>query len=395
MQLLSITDPDSWVGRKVSIITGRNAGQIGIVMSSGNGWVQVDTPSGEVPKRAYELETVPDDTPLQGITNGQFHGYHEDTQQEPRKVRRLRDLEDVHEAASSNASQQDTHTITNEDYPDPTDAYPKKSKPLLSNPLPRRKPTNRHALLVEARRKHLSKYVHKQLSKIDKRPNLSDWQIKLNAVLFPTRDFEIRTTRMFDENYCPVCMREKWVGATFCWNEDCASSPVYYRLTGADLSPHNQNSYAVALQTADADAESINEAMMDTCPPVVSNSNQTSTAGSPTVFFRQVQPNPMNTYLMDAPQLIIGDESELQKMTANELAASMLHSYGQILQNEKISVTQLTKTPSIAETAFVKSFQETSPPVRNDSFHTFTDCEELSNKSPILAGQNTKTSLLV
>lgn len=56
--LLSTTDPDSWVGQRVQVASGRHAGQFGTVVSSGNGWVQIETAVGEVAKRAYELQVV-------------------------------------------------------------------------------------------------------------------------------------------------------------------------------------------------------------------------------------------------------------------------------------------------------------------------------------------------
>jgi len=56
--LLSNTDPESWVGQRVQVASGRHAGQQGTVVSSGNGWVQIETSVGEVAKRAYELQVV-------------------------------------------------------------------------------------------------------------------------------------------------------------------------------------------------------------------------------------------------------------------------------------------------------------------------------------------------
>lgn len=55
---LSTTDPDGWVGQRVQVASGRHAGQHGTVVSSGNGWVQIETSTGEVAKRAYELQLV-------------------------------------------------------------------------------------------------------------------------------------------------------------------------------------------------------------------------------------------------------------------------------------------------------------------------------------------------
>lgn len=61
--LLGQTDPDSWLHRRVCVIAGRHQGLTGLVRSSGNGWVQVDTDGGfgEIAKRAAELCVVIED----------------------------------------------------------------------------------------------------------------------------------------------------------------------------------------------------------------------------------------------------------------------------------------------------------------------------------------------
>lgn len=54
-----MTDPDTWVGQQVSLLSGKHAGHQGKVLSSGNGWVQILTTQGEeVAKRAYELQVI-------------------------------------------------------------------------------------------------------------------------------------------------------------------------------------------------------------------------------------------------------------------------------------------------------------------------------------------------
>ncbi len=55
---LTSLDPEDWVGQIVAIVAGRLMHSVGIVLHSGNGWVQLLTNSGEVAKRAYELEVV-------------------------------------------------------------------------------------------------------------------------------------------------------------------------------------------------------------------------------------------------------------------------------------------------------------------------------------------------
>lgn len=52
---LQETDHEKWVGQRVIITAGKQKGAVGIVRSTGNGWIQIDTNMGEVAKRVYEL----------------------------------------------------------------------------------------------------------------------------------------------------------------------------------------------------------------------------------------------------------------------------------------------------------------------------------------------------
>lgn len=49
---------DKWIGKTVRITVGRGEKLIGKVLRTGNGWVQLQTKTGEVAKRAYELEII-------------------------------------------------------------------------------------------------------------------------------------------------------------------------------------------------------------------------------------------------------------------------------------------------------------------------------------------------
>ncbi len=55
---LTSLDPEEWINQVVAIVGGRLIHSVGKVLRSGNGWVQLLTSSGEVAKRAYELEVV-------------------------------------------------------------------------------------------------------------------------------------------------------------------------------------------------------------------------------------------------------------------------------------------------------------------------------------------------
>eukprot|EP01037_Dinobryon_pediforme_P018853 gene18854-19175_t len=67
--LLSSTDPEQWVGQQVSILGGKMDGEVGRVVSSGNGWVQIETANGEVAKRAYNLSIIPQEGAVAAAVN--------------------------------------------------------------------------------------------------------------------------------------------------------------------------------------------------------------------------------------------------------------------------------------------------------------------------------------
>ncbi|KAH8054686.1 hypothetical protein JL722_8628 [Aureococcus anophagefferens] len=66
-------DAERWVGMYVRIRVGRLGGQIGRILRSGNGWVQLRTTRGEIAKRAYELELVPEGESLPTLKDGSRH----------------------------------------------------------------------------------------------------------------------------------------------------------------------------------------------------------------------------------------------------------------------------------------------------------------------------------
>lgn len=67
--LLSSIDADTWVNQTVRIKGGRFAGYTGRVLRSGNGWVQLATSMGEVAKRAYELQLLPEGADAEGSSD--------------------------------------------------------------------------------------------------------------------------------------------------------------------------------------------------------------------------------------------------------------------------------------------------------------------------------------
>jgi len=214
--LLSNTDPETWIGRRVTVLTGRVKGVFGTVISMGNGWVQLESliSRESIAKRAAELALTPDydhDTSANDNDEEEHVGRHN---------KRLFGRFVQHSERIS----PETKRIRYEDYTQfARDISIKKPAPVV----------------------------------VYKRPNLQDWQVKLNAALFlPSANNhtfgshhseQVKTPLPCVENtvhhqqsnvfkqkqvdwknpVCTACNALKWPGAKFCWNETCAASPIF------------------------------------------------------------------------------------------------------------------------------------------------------------------------
>eukprot|EP01039_Chlorochromonas_danica_P002678 gene2678-2926_t len=249
-QLLSAYDPETWVGRRVFVATGRHSGQSGIVRSSGNGWVQIDTPYGEVAKRAYELEVLIGDAtegvlPISSVSMDASAG--ETVVVSGRKRGRP--------AVSDNALGDDA----------------KAARMSLSHTFPSLRPQPgqsvtgvnledvvgvpialRHHSYIEARRSYYNKFVQRQAAKFSDRSDPRHWRNVINGALFVNPEWELAAAREFADHYCHACLLERWPGAKFCWNESCPTSPVYYKLTG-ETAPWQKEREAKGLPEASKD----------------------------------------------------------------------------------------------------------------------------------------------
>lgn len=79
--LLMDLEADLWVGAIVRVIAGKFTGVEGVVLRSGNGWVQIETSMfGEIAKRAHELEVLRAGAPQGLETFGQQHQQHQQQQ---------------------------------------------------------------------------------------------------------------------------------------------------------------------------------------------------------------------------------------------------------------------------------------------------------------------------
>jgi len=223
--LLSTTDPDSWVGRRVAVIGGRFSGQPATVKSSGNGWVQIDTPLGEIAKRAYELEVL-------------LEGEELEQHRSKRKRSRPERYEDEDYDSSPFQRGQNSKFTSRVDYDSYSmEAYAK--RPCFSDIEARRLNDlcfERLKLPLidyetrERKRADLEKYVTELQSHYTScRPNLQEWKNKINSTLTSLHD---DYSPFYSELFCSVCSLERWPGTRYCWNQFCPISPLYYKTVG-------------------------------------------------------------------------------------------------------------------------------------------------------------------
>jgi hypothetical protein len=287
--LLSVTDPDTWIGRKVYIIgSGKFNGIPAVVKSSGNGWVQIDSPLGELAKRAYELEVVVDDSDFPSS----FSSYHEGSSRgergssvgssyyEKQKAiisrKRPRGDSDLSTSsiASSNAlscyrpvnARRSSSSFNGNgsnnygdyfnhgfpssfDIPQPPQQRWRSFSEIEEQRLSeleeeRNRLPLRDANTLNHQRMHIMRYVTQFQERNRNRPNLGEWKKKINSSLSSyggKRDEDILALLEHNHhhhhghhNVCEVCALEKWSknGLTYCWNEFCPVSPVYYKIIG-------------------------------------------------------------------------------------------------------------------------------------------------------------------
>jgi hypothetical protein len=316
--LLSAADPDSWVGRRVHVTTGRHLGHTGLVRSSGNGWVQIETCFGEVAKRAYELELLDDSIGDVGATVTVRKRARHDEHECKEKEKRVEDTFPSHCTIPYEALHLD------ED---------------LGGGL-------RHPSFREARRLFVTKYVHKNRQKLGSRPDLRAWKSLLNGSLFRDQVVELQAARIFEDVHCAVCLLERWPGAKFCWNENCAASPVYYKLTG---------------QT----------------PSVVS-------AASEQDFYKaEKRSNTVASFLLNAPKRRLelpGAKQDQLGTVVHGLPSGM--GTGMPLHAWRHMASNLQPVAAAVSAASLMPSSKGEEVMRNESFGTLTDCEE---RSPQLA----------
>jgi hypothetical protein len=237
--ILSNINPDYWPSCRVKILSGKYCGQTAIVKCSGNGWVQLETPLGEVAKRATELEllevgkfsaslnkhpsglTITIPSPLSSSCHVRRRSNSESLVISPTSRNTIANARHSHSSSGGvTAGHKTMSTLTTR---------------------PTREQDSSHTVLIDSKIRNLQtdyfrKYVERQVAKVKHRPDLKYWNRQIHSLMVD-EEHERHLARDLRENYCEVCSLEKWPESHVCWNELCAASPVYWKLPGAAGSP--------------------------------------------------------------------------------------------------------------------------------------------------------------
>ncbi len=308
--LLSATDPDTWVNKSVTIIDGKYDGMVGIVLRSGNGWVQVEVDGTEVPKRAYELEVERDDNTV--LLTAESNNNNKPNRNVQRKT--------ITSISYSEAKSNESGTNHNDDDDDvkiAADAASigdedKKSDMKIS------------IHLRQAKRLQIQKYVDRHQETIKDRPDLTYWLHQINGIMVDNVH-EAEMSRNFIDNKCHVCNVEKWPESKFCWNRACKSSPIFYNSGNTDLiggqNIYYQNNITQVVQPQIAELSSpsslkkkgnnnIKSPRSPTASMVAANTNSSSSSNSNNLTLLSIDGAPMlnsvTDFLIHAPAQIIG-----------------------------------------------------------------------------------------
>jgi hypothetical protein len=229
--LLSNINPDFWPSCKVKILSGKYSGQTALVKCSGNGWVQLDTPLGEVAKRATELELVevgkPQPSSQHKPSSASSGGLSITIPSSltSSNVRRRSNSESVLSPTSFNTLVNSRHIDGSTFQHSHRPLKEKETRTVLVDPKVR-----------NAQSDYFRKYVEKEVAKAKKRPDLKYWNRQIQSNMF-SEEHEREVARDIRDNFCHFCNVEKWPGSIVCWNELCSASPIYWQHPGAAGSP--------------------------------------------------------------------------------------------------------------------------------------------------------------
>lgn len=201
MKLLTSIHADLWPGCKVRILSGRLTGHGAKVITSGNGWVQLESSYGELAKRATELEL---------ITNENDSSQTDTVSELPKSSSAT--MRPVLQRRRSNSEPGSPTEISNR-----------------RNEFSRKNYVRKERKEMDLQRDYVQRYVDKQQAKIGTRPDLKYWLHRIQgSMVDPT--FERNVSRDVRNHFCHSCYMEMWSGSKYCWNELCSSSPVYWKL---------------------------------------------------------------------------------------------------------------------------------------------------------------------
>lgn len=237
---LTSVDPTTWVNKKVRIAGGKYNGQVALVKSSGNGWVQLVSNFGEIAKRATELTLLADDDPSE-VTVGM-------TADHPTK-RPRGDSDDFGKsiAPRRRSNSEPAHYFYNQ-YNSPLKHMAPKNDSAANTVISSQNSTSEATTststkgsLVDGKTMQLQKeaiqrYIDRQKNKYRNRPDLKYWLQQIKGTTIDT-SYEMLLARDIKEQFCSSCGLEKWSSSKFCWNELCEDSPIYWKLPGAAGTP--------------------------------------------------------------------------------------------------------------------------------------------------------------
>jgi len=215
-RLLTSIHLDKWRGCKVRITSGRLTGHTVTVLGAGNGWVQLESPYGELAKRANELELIstPDGsaaTPAASVRPSLLS-----VEELPPPVACLQPVLQRRRSNSEPGS--------------PTEFSNRRNEFSSSNKY------RKERRAMDLQREYVQKYIDKQQAKIRTRPDLRYWLNRIQGSMVDS-DFERNISRDVRSHFCHSCFMEMWSGSKYCWNELCTASPVYFKLPGASGTP--------------------------------------------------------------------------------------------------------------------------------------------------------------
>eukprot|EP01041_Mallomonas_annulata_P001617 gene1617-3126_t len=208
----STMDQEFWASQEVRVRSGHHMGLIGRIIGAGNGWVQIKTSEGEVAKRAYELEllsghdikfkssvtSLKRSNKIRAANTHSSHNISYEKNYHPRKKSTF------FMTSSNNMSDNNTSNLDNST-----------KIPLLT--------------LFEAKRLHRKSFIEKRIRHEKPGSMTRSYWLKIQNHEIIDTTIENTINDDFNHTHCQDCYTEMWLGCSFCCNEYCMKSPMYYK----------------------------------------------------------------------------------------------------------------------------------------------------------------------